>query len=107
MVEKVPKLPFKKMTLETRIETYLRNCRETPVQRSLVLDKALEHGFTKKQFWEAFEKITNRVNVGTWHGTKDGRTWTSEVPTSWVCWYDMSDEEIKSRQDDILWFSLL
>ena len=94
------------MTLESRIEKYLSLAKQ-PISRDLLLEKAEDAGYKKNQLYEALSALEEKVYIGAWYGTASGRTYGGEPEGKWYALYDMSDEEITSRQEDILWFSLL
>jgi len=98
--------------LRERYIKYLKKQQHQPVSREVLLEKAINAGYSEKKAKQVLYEIRDDemlVNVGNWYGAKiNDRTHDKDQErTLWFCYYEFTDEEIKQRQEDIKWFNVL
>lgn len=89
--------------LKVRIIKYLQKA-GGPVPRQQVVDKALAAGYGKTAIYDTLEALKSNPQIGQWYGTKTGRYKDKAAPQAWLCYYDMTVQQIEQKLADIAWF---
>lgn len=93
------------------IMCFLHHNRDRSVPRSEIVEAALNRLYSRNQIFEALRSIDKDimiVNVGCWWESKDHIEFGKEIKRGeYWRWFDMTEEEVKQRQDDNLWFESL
>lgn len=98
--------------LKERYINYLKKQAHNPVSKEVLLEKAIKAGYGEKKAKQVLYELRDDemlVQVGNWFGAKlyDRPHDKDQERTLWFCYYEMSDEEIKQKQEDIKWFNKL
>lgn len=89
------------------IMCFLHHHKDRSVPKQEIIEAALARLYSRDQIFEALKAIENNimiVNVGNWWESKDTKDFKRG---EYWRWYDMTEAEVKARQDDNLWFESL